>query len=254
MPPQQPTYPLQVGSPGEQRLAILNEIYNPATQQFLLDNGLKAGMTVLEVGCGTGIMACWLAKQVGPTGKVIAIDQSAQQIAVAQENMRLQGINNIQFMTLPVEDLSIITEQVDLAFARWTLCFIPDPIAGLTAMYAALKPQGILAIADLDVGELGCFAYPTNKAMTHWMDLWKRLYLTKLGCHSLKVNFFQPALVTPREKSVAALGAKELRNAVIDSGAMTIQEIDSLINELEQLAQQPGLIGFIRTISVGARK
>ena len=90
-------YILAVGETDRQRLEILNRMYNPITQYFLTQNGLKQGMTVLEVGCGTGDMACWLANQIGKKGKVVAIDNSSAQIKLSSEKAKNKGINNIEF-------------------------------------------------------------------------------------------------------------------------------------------------------------
>ena len=54
-------YPIATGELDRQRLAIINNLYNPNIQQFITQQGLKPGMKVLEIGCGTGQMACWLA-------------------------------------------------------------------------------------------------------------------------------------------------------------------------------------------------
>jgi ubiquinone/menaquinone biosynthesis C-methylase UbiE len=270
VPQQQPTYPLQVGSPGEQRLAILNEIYNPASQQFLLDQGLQQGMTVVEAGCGTGLMACWLAKQVGPTGKIIATDQSRDQIKIAQQNAQTLGLTNIEFITLPVENFSEIDATPDLTFARWTLCFTPKPELSLKAMHDLLKPNGILVLEELNIGELGCFAYPANNLVERWMDVWKQvfiatnkdlyfaqnlyLYLTQLHCHTFSMSFNQPALHTAREKSVMPLAIKEIRDMVVQHTDMTLMAVELFIHELEQFIEQPSVLGFLRSILVGVRK
>ena len=71
-------YFLSVGEVDKERLRRLNDLYNPATQQFLLSNGLRPGMHVLDVACGTGIMTQWLARQVGANGWVHAIDQNEE--------------------------------------------------------------------------------------------------------------------------------------------------------------------------------
>lgn len=69
-------YLLSTGESDYDRLSILSKLYNPLALYFLTDSGLKPGMTVLEIGCGSGHMACDIAKLVGPKGKVIAIDSS----------------------------------------------------------------------------------------------------------------------------------------------------------------------------------
>lgn len=62
------SYFLDVGEQGQNRLEILNEIFNGFSNSLLLKAGIGKGKNVLEVGCGTGSMTCWLAEQVSHSG------------------------------------------------------------------------------------------------------------------------------------------------------------------------------------------
>src|SRR5260370_21130991 len=76
-------YVLETGDCGAARLQMQDEIYGASTRQMMLDAGLCAGMRVLDLACGTGIMSHWIAKQVGPTGTVVGADISRYQLAYA---------------------------------------------------------------------------------------------------------------------------------------------------------------------------
>ena len=77
-------YVLQVGEQGFDRLKFLNGIFGEHSRNFLIRAGLKAGASVLELGCGTGSMTAWLAGAVGEAGSVIAVDASKEQIEIAK--------------------------------------------------------------------------------------------------------------------------------------------------------------------------
>src|SRR5438270_8167828 len=77
-------YVLETGDCGAARLQMQDEIYGASTRQMMLDAGLRAGMRVLDLACGNGIMSHWLAKQVGPTGAVVGADISPDQMAYAR--------------------------------------------------------------------------------------------------------------------------------------------------------------------------
>jgi SAM-dependent methyltransferase len=77
-------YVLETGDCGAARLQMQDEIYGASTRQMMLDAGLKAGMRVLDLACGTGIMSHWIAKQVGRTGTVVGGDISRDQLAYAR--------------------------------------------------------------------------------------------------------------------------------------------------------------------------
>ena len=83
-------YILKVGEEGAERLDLINQVFAPYNQYFLTDVGLKAGMKVIELGCGTGIMTSWIAKQVGNNGHVVAVDTSSEQLKYAQMKDPLQ--------------------------------------------------------------------------------------------------------------------------------------------------------------------
>jgi hypothetical protein len=67
-------YVLDVGESGAARLRLLDEVYGASTRRMLLEAGLSEGSRVLDLACGIGAVSCWLASQVGVTGKVIAGD------------------------------------------------------------------------------------------------------------------------------------------------------------------------------------
>ena len=96
-------YILEVGQQGKSRLGLLNEILNPLSQRFLNHAGLSEGMHVLEAGCGIGIMTTWLAQRVGPQGRVTALDNSQEQIAVARETIEAAGLTNVEFVCSSIE-------------------------------------------------------------------------------------------------------------------------------------------------------
>src|SRR4051812_5008291 len=56
------------------RLQSLEALFDAASQRHLADRGVQAGWRCLEVGCGAGSLALWLADRVGPTGSVLATD------------------------------------------------------------------------------------------------------------------------------------------------------------------------------------
>ena len=77
-------YCYTVGEKGQEGLNILEKSFNAQTLYFLLKHGLQAGMSVLDIGCGLGLMTQEIAKVVGPQGQVVAIDNNANQMHAAK--------------------------------------------------------------------------------------------------------------------------------------------------------------------------
>ena len=105
-------------------------------------------MTVLDVGCGPGFATLDLARRVGPTGRIIAIDESQRYIDHLKEQADAQGLRNIEARVGDVQHIDVTAETIDAAYARWVLCFVPDPNAVLAGVVSALRPGGVFAIQD----------------------------------------------------------------------------------------------------------
>jgi cyclopropane fatty-acyl-phospholipid synthase-like methyltransferase len=110
---------------------------------------LKAGLRVLEIGCGPGAMAREMAERVGPTGTVLGIDRSAKAIAQAQAaNDRI----NLSFRAVAAEDFALKPKEAPYDFAVAIRVGALDgrhpeiEAATLKAIAAALKPGGTLYI------------------------------------------------------------------------------------------------------------
>src|SRR5262245_42970461 len=81
-------YILATGGKDSKRLRLLHEVYGPGTEALLRRAGLRDGLRVVEVGCGSGNTACWVAEQVAPGGSVVAVDVSPDQIEQARSEER----------------------------------------------------------------------------------------------------------------------------------------------------------------------
>lgn len=84
-------YILATGGKDTQRLQLLHDVHGPGTEALLRRTGLRVGMRVAEIGCGSGNTACWVAEQVGPTGSVLAVDISPDQIDEARQQALASG-------------------------------------------------------------------------------------------------------------------------------------------------------------------
>src|SRR5690242_13991895 len=108
-------YELEIGEEGLD-YDILDVSFNPTTQAFILEAGLKPGMKVLDVGCGAGVMTTWFAKQVGPQGFVTAIDNSEVQLNVTRQRLEKEKITNVKTIVLSAYDISQLTEKFDFIY------------------------------------------------------------------------------------------------------------------------------------------
>ncbi len=98
---------------------------------------------ILDVGCGSGYTSLTLAI-ANPGAKIIGIDVSEKSIDLAQQRLRYHGFENFEFYALAAEELPKLNLQFDYINCDEVLYLLPDPVAGLQAMKAVLKPDGII--------------------------------------------------------------------------------------------------------------
>ncbi|SHH08586.1 Ubiquinone/menaquinone biosynthesis C-methylase UbiE [Streptoalloteichus hindustanus] len=127
------------------RLAALEDLYDGPSLHRLAALGVSAGWRCLEVGCGAGSVARWLAGRVGPTGHVLATDTDprfAEGHGLANLDVRRHDVL--------VDPLEPATH--DLVHARAVLEHIPQRGQALERMVAATRPGGWVVVEDFDIG------------------------------------------------------------------------------------------------------
>jgi ubiquinone/menaquinone biosynthesis C-methylase UbiE len=131
----------------------LVEIENPLarstrSEQVVQQLAPPAGALVIDIGCGPGRVTIPLARTVGPTGEVIALDIQAGMLAKVAEKARKEGIGNIRLMQSDVRRAQIHDGSLDAAVMVMALGEIPDADSIFPFIFAALKPRGCLLVAE----------------------------------------------------------------------------------------------------------
>lgn len=154
-------YELEIGEEGLS-YDLLDLCFNESTQAFILKAGIKPGMHVLDVGCGGGVMTSWLAKQVGPTGHVTAIDNSKEQLEFARRRVSAQNLTNVDFQVLSAYDIAKLNKNFDLIYCRFVLHHIHSPRKAIQIFYDNLNSKGIYIGEEGMIGS--AFAFPPSFA------------------------------------------------------------------------------------------
>lgn len=136
-------YFAEIDEGGAEGLQQLDYCFNKTTQQFLSQAGLKKGMSVLDIGCGSGVMTCWIANQVGETGKVLGIENDVSQLNAAKRNIDSQGITNTEFKLCSAYDIESLNQKFDLIYCRFVLIHLHNPIDIIQKIFNILTPNGI---------------------------------------------------------------------------------------------------------------
>jgi ubiquinone/menaquinone biosynthesis C-methylase UbiE len=108
---------------------------------------LAPGERVLDIACGTGLVAFEAALAVGHRGHVLGIDISGQMVAAAEQSARRRGLANVGFSRMDAESLDIPDGSFDVALCALGLMYAPHPEQALREMRRVLRPGGRLVAA-----------------------------------------------------------------------------------------------------------
>jgi SAM-dependent methyltransferase len=260
-------YALATGTAATHRLRVLHSLYGPGARRVLLQAGLQRGMRVADLGCGIGMATTLLADLVSPTGHVVGVDASGEQVAQARELLP-PGLSNVGFVEASATDTGLPGGSFDLVYCRFLLLHLTAPEQALREMHRLLKPGGILVCEDGDLTSAG--SQPPS-ALDAFADLWGRLGPTRGLDYTLgrelfemvltanfstpEITFNQPVVARGENKRFLEWSVAEAGPAFVAAGLVTSEELARLLAEMQRIAEDETVLALMPRMSqVWARK
>jgi arsenite methyltransferase len=189
---------------------------------------LKAGEVVLDLGSGGGIDVLLSARRVGPAGKAYGLDMTDEMLALARENQRQAGVENVEFLKGEIENIPLPDHSVDVVISNCVINLSADKNRVLREAFRVLKPGGRFAVSDVVVR--GVVPDSVRQNMLLWIGciagaLEEREYQTKL----MKAGFHQVSIEPTRSYNVED-ARHFLSEAGIDVDAMAAQVTDKFFS------------------------
>ena len=203
--------------------------WDDAAETLYAAADIMEGQLVADFGCGPGKVAVELAKRVGPSGHVHAIDINADFLGIAHENATREGVSD-QLSTHQNDGVSLPFSDgaLDRVTARNTIMYVDDPVATLREFYRVLRQDGLAHAID------GDWYMMVAEPVEH--DLWRSF--VKAAAHACRTADMGRRL----HATFRSAGFQDVRVSVI-ANADTNGRLLGMVRNMAKYAAQSGMLG-----------
>ncbi|MFE1309539.1 methyltransferase domain-containing protein [Streptomyces sp. NPDC058755] len=228
-----------------ERFAAFASLFDPVTFRHLEGLGLGPGHRCWEVGAGGTSVVSWLARQVGPTGQVVATDiDTSRLVTVARPPVEVR-VHDVGTQEPPGDGF-------DLVHARLVLVHVPDRERALHSMISALRPGGMLLIEDADpaLQPLICPDEhgPEQRLANRLRQGFRKLLadrgadlsygrklprlLREAGLHDVAADAYFP-VTSPACTALESATVRQIRDRLVAAGLATDEDVDRHLANVE---------------------
>lgn len=238
------------------------------------DTGYPAGSTVLEAGCGVGAQTLTLARS-SPQARIIAVDRSAESLAIARRRVADAGLENVTFLQADLFSLGFEENSFDHVFVCFVLEHVADTAGLLQRLVAILKPGGTLCAIEGDHGS--AFFHPESAAARRAIDclvqlqlraggdacIGRRLYplLTSVGLTEVRVSprfvyadANHPSLVSGFTLDTFTAMVEGVRESAIAARLVAPDDFEQGVTALRRCASGDGVFCYTFFKAIGIKQ
>ncbi|WP_163509968.1 methyltransferase domain-containing protein [Fodinicola acaciae] len=237
------------------RTEIPDESVVKETILRLLD--LRDGLAVLDVGSGIGADTIEVAKRVGPAGRVVGLDRSAEMVAEA----RGRADRPVEFVEGDAHRLEFDDATFDRCRSERMLIHVADPVTAVGEMVRVTRPGGLVVLSDIDAGTMflnstnvklaTALAQRTSDALAHgWLGRRQQRYLVEAGLEDVRCV----AQVIQNSVSFMRIVFAGPLRAMVADGVATAGEVDDFWAELAQGERDGWLCSGVVCFTVVGRR
>lgn len=111
-----------------ERLGTQHIVWERVTEKLWKRAGFRTGMTIVDLGCGPGYTTIDLARLVGPSGHIIAVDRDSEKsLPLLKAKLAEEALTNVEIRALELNKLDLIPESVDGVYGRWVMMYLSPP-------------------------------------------------------------------------------------------------------------------------------
>jgi ubiquinone/menaquinone biosynthesis C-methylase UbiE len=245
-------YGVIVGEKDAERLKIQHETFAPGTLAFIKKLGIKLGDKVCVVGSGAGDESLLFSSLVGAQGKVLGIDNSPDQIRVANSRIKQEKILNVEFKEFDVNNILLLEGEFDFIYCRMVLTHLPNVEDVLNKMFAKVKEGGILACEEpvISSGQ----SFPPSEALNEHIRLLSQLIKKRGGdpelgdklynllaklTHPVEISLSQPAVTDSYLKRAVYLSAISCGPGYIAEGLINSKKLEIIAEGIQSQVVEP---------------
>ena len=242
-------------NPTEQRRLQQQSLDFAQQSGWLLDQaGIQPGWRVIDIGCGPRGVLDLMAARVGPSGRVVGLEQNAEHAALAETFARARGLETVTIVKGDVVGNDLPSGSFDLAHERTVLVNVPHPEVALRAMVELVRPGGVVACQDPDQSARICDPpHPAWDRLTELLfEAWRRngadpflgrrlpRMLRHAGLEKVAVNLYalETGVNHPRRFTFLTF-IDNMRQAILASGLIRAEELDQNVRTLRAHLEDP---------------